>query len=86
MKKTLFFVLFIALCVPASLPPTAHAQGQGRIFKRAHAIPGRYIVTLKDEAAGPQSKAEEIARDLVGRFGGRLRQVFKTRSTASQLN
>lgn len=81
MKKILVYVAFIALCLPVSLPQTAHGQqNQGRILKRPRAIAGHYIVKLKDEAAGPrgdESKAEEIADELSGRFSGKLNHIFK---------
>ncbi|HZS05690.1 MAG TPA: S8 family peptidase [Blastocatellia bacterium] len=80
MKKFLAFVTFIALSVPASLPPTAHGQGQGKIYRHPKAIANHYIVALKDEAAGPRgsgSKAEDLASELASRFSGRLKQVYK---------
>src|SRR5437773_2741474 len=79
MKKFLVVVTFIALSVPASLPPTAHGQGQGTIHRHPKAIANHYIVALKDEAAGPRVSVYIIdtgIRTTHQEFGGRASVAY----------
>ncbi len=89
MRKT--FVLFatLVLCVIALLAasaPVSHSsaspvQKSSKLFRKGtHAIPGQYIVVLKDEAAGPRGEfsfAQQASDVLVSAYGGRIKQVFK---------
>jgi len=89
MRKT--FVLFatLVLCVIALLAasaPVSHSsaspvQKRSKLFRKGtRAIPGQYIVVLKDEAAGPRGEfsfAQQASDVLVSAYGGRIKQVFK---------
>jgi subtilisin family serine protease len=85
-------VLLIALALRIGFPTSpAHGQEQnqnqdqekpekGKLVKHENAIPGRYIVVLKDEAAGAkgeQSAAPELSRKLTAAYGGRAEAVYK---------
>jgi len=56
-------------------------QKSSKLFRKGtRAIPGQYIVVLKDEAAGPRGEfsfAQQASDVLVSAYGGRIKQVFK---------
>lgn len=92
-KMARFLIVLLIACALRIGFPTTPARGQeqnqnqdqerpekGKLIRHENAIPGRYIVVLKDEAAGAkgeQSAAPELSRKLTAAYGGRAEAVYK---------
>ena len=55
-----------SLAVPAAAGPAGATPERGRIRDVAHAVPGQYIVTLRDSADGVRSTADDLADEHDG--------------------
>jgi subtilisin family serine protease len=73
--------LLLLFAVALSVAPASQGQGQkSKVKKKARPVEGQYIVTLADWAAGERGEssfAPNLAADIVGQHGGRLKHVFK---------
>ena len=72
----------LLLCVAAALIVVPASKGQGRsaVRKKARAVPGQYIITLKEWAAQPygeRSFAPNVAADIASQHGGQVLAVYK---------
>ncbi len=71
---------FVAtLTLSDSAAPVSHGQGKSKIHKKARAVPGQYIVVLKEWAAQPfgdASFAGQIAEDVARQHGGQVMSVY----------
>jgi subtilisin family serine protease len=81
-RLSVFTTAALLLCAAVALTvaPSSKGQGQSAIHKKAHAVPGQYIVTLKEWAAQPygeRSFAPNIAADIVSQHRGELLAVYK---------
>src|SRR5919206_1439931 len=85
MKRLFASLTLVALALCAALTftavsPVSHGQGKSLIHRKARAVPGQYIVVLKDWAAQPygdNSFAQSIADDVARQHGGQVQSVFK---------
>src|SRR3712207_1581463 len=94
MKKFLTLITALALSAIIYLPTTVSSQGKHeddqvkvdpsdpreKIRRKDKKVPNRYIVVLKDYAAGPRgelSLAPHIANDLASAYRGKLDKVFR---------
>src|SRR5687767_4768953 len=77
--------LLLYAAVALTVAPTSKGQGQGQgqangIRKKARAVPGQYIVTLRTWAAQPHGEhsfAPNIAADIASQHGGQVLAVYK---------
>ena len=81
-RLTVFLAAAMLLCAAALLTvaPASKGQGQSAVHKKAHAVPGQYIVTLKEWAAQPygnDSFAPNVAADIAAQHGGQVLAVYK---------
>lgn len=79
-----------SLAVPAAAAPAGAAPERGRIRDVAHAVPGQYIVTLRDSAGGVRSTANDLAAehdgDVLGLYRHSLRGFSVEMSRAEALD
>jgi len=80
----LFLLTFVATATPWTVKPVRgqnqEQMAQTKLRKHANAIPNRYIVVLKDEAAGQRgerSLASEVSVGLVRAYGGIVEGIYK---------
>jgi len=69
-----------ALTLSDSATPVSHGQGKSQIHKKARAVPGQYIVVLKEWAAQPfgdASFAGNVAEDVARQHGGQVMAVYR---------
>src|SRR5215207_3724653 len=85
-RLSVFLAATLLLCAAAALtvtPPASKGQGQGQnngVRKKARAVPGQYIVTLREWAAQPHGEnsfAPNIAADIASQHGGQVLAVYK---------
>jgi subtilisin family serine protease len=81
-RLTVFFAVALLLCAAALLTvsPASQGQGQSAVHRKAHAVPGQYIVTLKEYAAQPygeNSFAPNVAADIAAQHGGQVLAVYR---------
>lgn len=88
MKKLFTIFAVAALCVATLAPAPTHGQKQDKptkdekaqakfLRKGADAIPGQYIVKLKDQETGDFSVSEVLAELMVGIYGGKVKHIYK---------
>src|SRR4051794_24708010 len=79
-------LLVISLSLPALVDEGASGAAPPSKLHRmgAAALPGRYIVVLRDAAGSPN--AHRIAGELASRHGGRVRQVFQHAANAAVID
>src|SRR5215204_1948190 len=76
-------VLLLSVATALTVAPTSQGQGQGQangIKKKARAVPGQYIVTLREWAAQPHGEnsfAPNVAADIASQHGGQVLAVYK---------
>lgn len=85
-RLSIVLLATVALCIVPPVPMLVRGQGQDlgqgvkvKLHKRANAIPNRYIVVLKDEAAGPRgedSLASQVGNSLAATYGGNVEHVY----------
>jgi aqualysin 1 len=71
-------ILLVVLCSP--LFAQSLSQPDKKFRPREHGLPGKWLVVLRDEMAGPKgsgSNARQIGRELVGIHGGLMRHVWR---------
>jgi len=76
--RVLLRVIVVA-CIASSMFITGQAQPFEKFRPRVDGLPGRWIVVLNDEAAGPRgpsSRAAAIAAGLTRAYGGAVRRVY----------
>lgn len=82
MKKLLVTSAFLLASVLSGnyVPQLSSAKGEIKFYRSANAIPGRYIVVLKDDSKkGPSdfsNIAESMSYQLAGEFGGTVDLVY----------
>ncbi len=82
-RKTLrfSFLSLIAFALYIAFPVSPiRGQEKVKLLKHENAIPNRYIVVIKDEAAGSESQkpsATELSVNLTAAYGGRAEQVYE---------
>ena len=84
-RLSVFLAAALPLCAAVALTvaPVSKGQGQGQnsgIRKKARAVPGQYIVTLREWAAQPRGEnsfAPNIAADIASQHGGQVLAVYK---------
>lgn len=72
-RLTVATVVLVSLAVPATAGAAGATPERGRIRDAAHAVPGQYIVTLRDSAGGVRS----TATDLADEHDGEVLDVFR---------
>ncbi|MBV1855667.1 S8 family peptidase [Catellatospora tritici] len=73
------FIVVFAAAIGVQGPAQAAPEGAIRYADSPSAVPGRYIVVLKDSAVAATATAIGTkARDLAGRFGGQTRHVYSS--------
>lgn len=72
-RLTVATVVLVSLAVPATAGAAGATPERGRIRDVAHAVPGQYIVTLRDSAGGVRS----TATDLADEHDGEVLDVFR---------
>jgi subtilisin family serine protease len=88
MKKLFTLIALVALCVATLAPtptwgqkedkPTQEEKSEAKFLRKgADAIPGQYIVMLKDQERGDHSVAGVLAELLVGIYGGKIKHIYK---------
>jgi subtilisin family serine protease len=88
MKKLFTLIAVVSLCVATLAPAPTQGQNQDKLTKAeksqakllrkgADAIPGQYIVKLKDQETGDFSVSEVLAELMVGIYGGKIKHVYK---------
>ena len=82
MKKLLVIstLLLVSALSGNLVPQFSSAKGEKKFFRSVNAIPGRYIVVLKEtsgkESFGYFNRAESASYQLAGQFGGNVEQVY----------
>src|ERR1044071_9654533 len=72
--------LLLSVAIALSVAPGSTGQGKSAIKRKARAVPGQYIVTLKEYAAQPfgeNSFAPNVAADVAAQHGGEVLAVYK---------
>src|ERR1044071_8012644 len=72
--------LLLSVVVALSVAPGSSGQGKSAINRKAGAVPGQYIVTLREWAAQPlgeNSFAPNVAADIAAQHGGQVLAVYK---------
>jgi len=73
--------LLLAFAVVLSVAPASKGQSENaRVRRKARAVPGQYIITLKEWAAQPygeRSFAPNVAADIASQHGGQVLAVYR---------
>ena len=72
--------LLLSVVIALSVTPGSSGQGKSAIKKKAHAVPGQYIVTLQEWAAQPRGEnsfVPNVAADIASQHGGEVLAVYK---------